>query len=219
MEYQINPSILSANLAYLAEDISSVLKAGADNIHYDVMDNHYVPNLSFGPMLLTSLFKAGITAKMEIHLMVNPVDSLIKEFAKAGAFSIVFHPEASRNIDYSLSLIRSFGIQSGIALNPKTDITTISHLRDKIDRVLLMSVNPGFSGQAFMPEIFSKIKKVAQWIKFSKRQILLEIDGGVTSENISKIASCGANAFAIGSAIFTTENYKKTIREMRDQLI
>jgi ribulose-phosphate 3-epimerase len=216
--YQINPSILSANLAYLADDVSAVLKAGADNIHFDVMDNHYVPNLSFGPMVLAALVKAGITAKMEVHLMVEPVDDLIESFAIAGASSIVFHPEASKHIDRSLSLIQSFGIEAGLALNPATDISIGNHVIDKIDRILLMTVNPGFGGQAFIPEMFAKIQAVAQWIKASDREILLEVDGGVTVQNIGKIAECGARAFVAGSAIFTTEDYAKTIAKMRAQL-
>lgn len=216
--YQINPSILSANLAYLAEDVSAVLKAGADNIHFDVMDNHYVPNLSFGPMVLAALVKAGITAKMEVHLMVEPVDDLIESFAIAGASSIIFHPEASKHIDRSLSLIQSFGIEAGLALNPATDISIGNHVIDKIDRILLMTVNPGFGGQAFIPEMFAKIQAVAQWIKASDREILLEVDGGVTALNIAKIAHCGARAFVAGSAIFTTEDYAKTIAKMRAQL-
>ena len=218
MHYQINPSILSANLAYLADDVSSVLKAGADNIHFDVMDNHYVPNLSFGPMVLAALVKAGITAKMEVHLMVEPVDDLIESFAIAGASSIVFHPEASKHIDRSLSLIRSFGIRAGLALNPATDISIGNHVIDKIDRILLMTVNPGFGGQAFIPEMFAKIQAVAQWIKASDREILLEVDGGVTALNIAKIAHCGARAFVAGSAIFKTQDYAKTIAKMRAQL-
>lgn len=216
--YQINPSILSANLAYLADDVSAVLKAGADNIHFDVMDNHYVPNLSFGPMVLAALVKADITAKMEVHLMVEPVDDLIESFAIAGASSIVFHPEASKHIDRSLSLIQSFGIEAGLALNPATDISIGNHVIDKIDRILLMTVNPGFGGQAFIPEMFAKIQAVAQWIKASDREILLEVDGGVTVQNIGKIAECGARAFVAGSAIFTTEDYAKTIAKMRAQL-
>lgn len=216
--YQINPSILSANLAYLADDVTAVLKAGADNIHFDVMDNHYVPNLSFGPMVLAALVKAGITAKMEVHLMVEPVDALIESFAIAGASSIVFHPEASKHIDRSLSLIRSFGIRAGLALNPATDISIGNHVIDKIDRILLMTVNPGFGGQAFIPEMFAKIQAVAQWIKASDREILLEVDGGVTVQNIGKIAECGVRAFVAGSAIFTTEDYAKTIAKMRAQL-
>ena len=218
MHYQINPSILSANLAYLADDVSAVLKAGVDNIHFDVMDNHYVPNLSFGPMVLAALVKAGITAKMEVHLMVKPVDDLIESFAIAGASSIVFHPEASKHIDRSLSLIRSFGIRAGLALNPATDISIANHVIDKIDRILLMTVNPGFGGQAFIPEMFAKIQAVAQWIKDADREILLEVDGGVTALNIAKIAHCGARAFVAGSAIFTTEDYAKTIAKMRAQL-
>ena len=218
MNYQINPSILSANLAYLADDVSAALKAGADNIHFDVMDNHYVPNLSFGPTLLESLVKAGIGAKMEVHLMVEPVDRLIESFAKAGASSIVFHPEASKHIDRSLSLIQSFGIKAGLALNPATDIAICNHVVSKIDRLLLMTVNPGFPGQDFIPEMFLKITEVAEWIKASGKEILLEVDGGVTPENIAKIAACGARAFVAGAAIFNAEDYAKTIQQMRDQL-
>ena len=218
MNYQINPSILSANLAYLADDIVSVLNAGADNIHFDVMDNHYVPNLSFGPMVLRSLVQAGIRAKIEVHLMVKPVNRLIKSFAQAGASSIVFHPEASSNIYQSLSLIHSLGIKSGLVLNPSTNVSICNSVIDKIDRILLMGVSPGFGGQIFMPEIFSKIRYVSNWIKASNRKILLEVDGGITIKNIRKIAKCGANAFVIGSAIFIAQDYRKVINKMRQQL-
>jgi len=217
-KFQINPSILSANLAMLGEDVDAVLLAGADNIHFDVMDNHYVPNLTFGPMILKSLRDYGITAGMDVHLMVKPVDSLIESFAKAGATSIVFHPEASEHIDRSLQLIKSHNIQAGLALNPATNIDCLKYVEDKIDRVLLMSVNPGFGGQKFIVSMLDKAKEVSKWIKSTGRDITLEIDGGVTVDNIAEIASYGVNAFVAGSAIFNSSDYKTTIDNMRKNL-
>ncbi|KEI35625.1 ribulose-phosphate 3-epimerase [Francisella sp. W12-1067] len=217
-DFQINPSILSADLARLGDDVKNVLLAGANNIHFDVMDNHYVPNLTFGPMILKALRDYGITAGMDVHLMVKPVDSLIESFAKAGASSIVFHPEASEHVDRSLQLIKSFGIQAGLALNPATGLECLKYVEAHIDRVLLMSVNPGFGGQKFIPAILKKAKEVSQWINTTGKDILLEIDGGVNADNIAEIASCGVSAFVAGSAIFNSESYEKTITKMKHEL-
>ncbi len=218
MHFQINPSILSANLAHLGDDVRKVLKAGADNIHFDVMDNHYVPNLTFGSMVLKALRDDGINAGMDVHLMVEPVDAMIESFAKAGATSIVFHPEASKHIDRSLDLIKSFGIDAGLALNPATSVNVCEHVLEKIDRLLIMTVNPGFGGQSFIDAMYDKISTTAQWIKEHKSDILLEVDGGVKVDNIAKIANCGAQAFVAGSAIFNERDYKEIIDKMRQQL-
>ncbi|AXA33691.1 ribulose-phosphate 3-epimerase [Francisella adeliensis] len=216
--FQINPSILSADLARLGEDVKAVLDAGADNVHFDVMDNHYVPNLTFGPMVLKALRDYGITAGMDVHLMVKPVDSMIESFAKAGASSIVFHPEASEHVDRSLQLIKSYDIQAGLALNPATSLECLKYVEKHIDRVLLMSVNPGFGGQKFIPEMLDKAKEVSSWIESTGRNITLEIDGGVNPQNIVEIAKCGVNAFVAGSAIFNSDSYKNTISKMREEL-
>ncbi|WP_100550873.1 ribulose-phosphate 3-epimerase [Caedibacter taeniospiralis] len=219
MKFQINPSILSANLAYLADDVRKVLKAGANNIHFDVMDNHYVPNLTFGAMLLKALRKDGINTGMDVHLMVEPVDAMIEQFAEAGASSIVFHPEASKHVDRSLSLIKSYGIQAGLVLNPATPVSVCEHVVDKLDRVLIMGVNPGFGGQSFIPAMYGKIREVSQWIKHHKEGILLEVDGGVNVDNIEPIAKCGARAFVSGSAIFGAQDYQVIIDQMREKLL
>jgi ribulose-phosphate 3-epimerase len=216
--YQLNPSILSADLAYLAEDVTKVLCSGADNIHFDVMDNHYVPNLTFGPMILSALRKSGITANIDVHLMVEPVDDLIDSFAKAGASSIVFHPEASNHVHRSLSLIKSYGLQSGLALNPDTNIEICYDVSTLIDRVLLMTVNPGFGGQSLISEVLNKIENMAKWIDDTNAEILLEVDGGVKISNIKSIADRGAKAFVIGSAIFSSNSYQKVIQAMRNEL-
>ncbi|MCL4120636.1 UNVERIFIED_CONTAM: hypothetical protein GTU68_023350 [Idotea baltica] len=216
--FQINPSILSADLARLGDDVLDVLKAGANNVHFDVMDNHYVPNLTFGPMVLKALRDYGITAGMDVHLMVKPVDSMIESFAKAGASSIVFHPEASEHVDRSLQLIKSYGIQAGLALNPATSLECLKYVEKHIDRVLLMSVNPGFGGQKFIPEMLDKAKEVSNWIESTGGNITLEIDGGVNPQNIAEIAKCGVNAFVAGSAIFNSDSYENTISKMREEL-
>ena len=217
-KYQINPSVLSANLAKLGEDVDNVLLAGADNIHFDVMDNHYVPNLTFGPMVLKALRDYGVKAGIDVHLMVKPVDTLIESFAKAGASSIVFHPEASEHIDRSLQIIKSYGIEAGLALNPATNIDCLKYVEQHIDRVLIMSVNPGFGGQKFIPSMLDKAKEIRKWIDSTGRDILLEIDGGVNPNNIAEIAESGVNAFVAGSAIFNSNCYKETISSMRDNL-
>ncbi|MFT4694688.1 MAG: ribulose-phosphate 3-epimerase [Francisella sp.] len=216
--FQINPSILSADLARLGDDVRDVLLAGADNVHFDVMDNHYVPNLTFGPMVLKALRDYGITAGLDVHLMVKPVDSMIENFAKAGASSIVFHPEASEHVDRSLQLIKSYNIQAGLALNPATSLECLKYVEKHIDRMLLMSVNPGFGGQKFIPEMLDKANEVSAWIKSTGRDIILEIDGGVNPQNIAEIAKCGVNAFVAGSAIFNSDSYSDTIAKMRKEL-
>ncbi|RUS69665.1 hypothetical protein EGW08_022570, partial [Elysia chlorotica] len=213
--FQINPSILSADLARLGDDVKDVLNAGADNVHFDVMDNHYVPNLTFGPMVLKALRDYGITAGMDVHLMVKPVDTLIESFAKAGATSIVFHPMASEHVDRSLQLIQSFGIQAGLAINPAEDLSCLKYVMNRLDRVLLMSVNPGFGGQKFIDSTFDKTIELSKMIKEYNKDILIEIDGGVNPENITKIAECGADAFVAGSAIFNSNDYKSVIDSMR----
>ncbi len=215
MKYLIAPSILSADLARLGEDVSKVLDAGADVIHFDVMDNHYVPNLTFGPSILTALRKYGITAPVDVHLMVSPVDELIQAFAKAGANSITFHPEATLHVDRSLALIKSFGIKAGLAINPATSLSYLDYVWDKLDMVCLMSVNPGFGGQKFIPGTLNKIKKLRA---IAPKDFIIEVDGGVKTDNIAEIAMAGANMFVSGSAIFGSANYKDTITDMRTAL-
>ena len=215
MKYLIAPSILSADLARLGDDVRSVLEAGADVIHFDVMDNHYVPNLTFGPSILTALRKYGITAPVDVHLMVSPVDDLIESFAQAGANSITFHPEATKHVDRSLSLIRSFGIKAGLALNPATSLSWLDYVWDKLDMVCVMSVNPGFGGQKFIPAMLEKIKRLRA---VAPEDFTIEVDGGVKVSNIREIADAGANMFVAGSAIFGSDSYGEVISAMRQEL-
>lgn len=214
----IAPSILSADFARLGEEVTRVLEAGADTVHFDVMDNHYVPNLTIGPMVCQALRNYGITAPIDVHLMVRPVDAMIQSFAAAGASIITFHPEASEHIDRSLQLIRSSGCQAGLVFNPATPLHYLDYVMDKVDMVLLMSVNPGFGGQTFIPSTLNKLKQARQKIDTSGRPIRLEIDGGVTVTNIRKIAAAGADTFVAGSAIFGSDNYQTTIADMREQI-
>jgi len=217
-DYLIAPSILSADFARLGEEVNAVLDAGADIVHFDVMDNHYVPNLTIGPMICEALRNHKITAPIDVHLMVSPVDQLIKDFAKAGASYISFHPEATGHVDRSLQLIREQGCKSGLAFNPGTPIDCLEYLMDKVDVILLMSVNPGFGGQKFIPSTLKKLKQVRKLINDSDYSIRLEVDGGVGVSNIREIADAGADMFVAGSAIFNSDDYAKTIAEMRTQL-
>lgn len=217
-KFQISASILSADLAYLGEEVKAVLAAGADMIHVDVMDNHYVPNLTFGPLICEALRKDDITAPLDVHLMVKPVDSLITAFAKAGATNISFHPEATEHVDRSLQLIRDQGCKAGLALNPATPLYNLNYVWDKLDFILMMSVNPGFAGQKFIPEVLNKLKETKQLVVNHGRNIRLAVDGGVNEENIATIAKAGADTFILGSAIFNTKSYKKTISNLRDKL-
>jgi ribulose-phosphate 3-epimerase len=217
-KYFIAPSILSADFARLGEQVDAVLNAGSDMVHFDVMDNHYVPNLTIGPLVCESLRKYGISAPIDVHLMVKPVDSLISMFAQAGATYISFHPEASLHVDRSLQLVRELGCKAGLVFNPATPLTVLPHVLDKLDMVLLMSVNPGFGGQQFIPSVIPKIRQARDLIDASKRPIRLEIDGGVKVDNIGEIAAAGADTFVAGSAIFQSKNYQQTIQAMREAI-
>ena len=214
----ISPSILSADFARLGEDTRAVLDAGADWVHFDVMDNHFVPNLTIGPMVCKALRKYGITAPIDVHLMVQPVDDLVVEFAKAGASMITFHPEASIHVDRTISLIKENGCEAGLVFNPTTPLSVLDWALEQLDMVLLMSVNPGFGGQSFIPYVMDKIARVRAMIDATDRNIRLEIDGGVTVDNIGSIARAGVDTFVSGSAIFGTEDYAQTIAGMRKSI-
>ncbi|QSB00051.1 ribulose-phosphate 3-epimerase [Methylomonas sp. EFPC1] len=214
----IAPSILSADFARLGEEVVNVLNAGADIVHFDVMDNHFVPNLTIGPLVCEALRKHGVTAPIDVHLMVEPVDRIIPDFAKAGASYITFHPEASRHIDRSLQMIRDLGCKSGLVFNPGTPLHYLEHVLDKVDMILLMSVNPGFGGQSFIPSALDKLRQARKIIDDSGLDIRLEIDGGVNVGNIREIKEAGADTFVAGSAIFGKPDYKKVIDDMRAEL-
>jgi len=214
----IAPSILSADFARLGEDVTAVLDAGADIVHFDVMDNHFVPNLTIGPLLCEALRKYGVEAPIDVHLMVEPVDRIIPDFAKAGASYITFHPEASKHIDRSLALIRDEGCKAGLVFNPATPLSVLEHVIDKIDMVLIMSVNPGFGGQKFIASALDKLREARALIDASGREIRLEIDGGVKVDNIGEIAAAGADTFVAGSAIFGSDDYAATIAAMKAEI-
>lgn len=217
-EYWIAPSILSANFAKLGEEVDNVLSAGADVIHFDVMDNHYVPNLTIGPLVCEALRKYGITSPIDVHLMVEPVDELVPMFAKAGASFITFHPEASKHIDRTLQLIKSFALKAGLVFNPATPLSYLDYVLDKLDIIMLMSVNPGFGGQSFIPSTLDKLAQVRKIIDDSNLDIRLEVDGGVKVGNIAQIAKAGADMFVAGSAIFSQPDYSKVIADFRREL-
>ena len=217
-DYLIAPSILSADFARLGEEVDAVLAAGADIVHFDVMDNHFVPNLTIGPLICEALRKHGVTAPIDVHLMVDPVDRIIPDFAGAGADYITFHPEASAHVDRRLQPIRGLGCKSGLVFNPATPLSWLEYALDKIDMVLIMSVNPGFGGQSFIPSALDKLRKAREIIDASGFDIRLEIDGGVKLDNIAQIAAAGADTFVSGSAIFGTDDYQATIAAMREQL-
>jgi len=213
----IAPSILSADFARLGEEVQDVLDAGADWVHFDVMDNHYVPNLTIGPMVCEALRRNGITAPIDVHLMVRPVDPLVTQFAAAGASVISFHPEASQHVDRTIQLIKGEGCQAGIVLNPATPLDILNWTLEQVDLVLLMSVNPGFGGQSFIPYVLEKLRRVREMIDASGREVRLEIDGGVKADNISEIAAAGADTFVAGSAIFGAPDYRSIISRMKER--
>jgi ribulose-phosphate 3-epimerase len=223
-EFMLAPSILSADFARLGEEVDNVLASGADIVHFDVMDNHYVPNLTIGPLVCEALRKHGITAPIDVHLMVKPVDRIIPDFAQAGATYITFHPEASQHIDRSLQLIRDSGCKSGLVFNPATPLSYLDYVMDKVDMILVMSVNPGFGGQSFIPAALDKIRQIRQRIDDSGYDIRLEVDGGIKANNIAEVAAAGADTFVAGSGIFGQKNdsdphcYNSIITEMREQL-
>jgi ribulose-phosphate 3-epimerase len=218
MSIIISPSILSADFARLGAEVEAVLAAGADWIHFDVMDNHYVPNLTIGPLVCEALRKAGIKAPIDVHLMVSPVDPLVTDFAKAGATSISFHPEATQHVDRTIQHIRDSGCKPGLVFNPATSLNWLDYIIDKLDLILVMSVNPGFGGQKFIPEVLPKVAQARERIKAAGRDIRLEVDGGVKVENAADIARAGADTFVAGSAIFGSADYARTIRELRAQI-
>ena len=223
-DYKIAPSILSADFARLGEEVDNVLKSGADIVHFDVMDNHYVPNLTIGPLICDALRKHGVSAEIDVHLMVKPVDGIVPDFAKAGASYITFHPEASEHVDRTLQLIKAEGCKSGLVFNPATPLDYLNYVIDKVDMVLLMSVNPGFGGQSFIPSALDKLREARKIIDASGRDIRLEIDGGVKVNNIRDIAEAGADTFVAGSAIFGAaqesdpNDYDSVVQAMRDEL-
>ena len=217
-DYLIAPSILSANFAKLGEEVDNVIEAGADWVHFDVMDNHYVPNLTIGPMICQALRDHGVTAPIDVHLMVEPVDRIIPDFANAGASTITFHPEASKHVDRTLQLIHAQGCKAGLVFNPATPLSVLEWAIDNVDMILLMSVNPGFGGQSFIPHVKEKIVAAREIIQQSGRDIRLEVDGGVKVDNIGELAKLGADTFVSGSAIFGQTDYRKVINEMRDNI-
>ena len=218
MDFKIAPSILAADFARLGEEVETVLAAGADIVHFDVMDNHYVPNLTIGPMVCKALRDYGITAPIDVHLMVSPVDRIIGDFAEAGASYITFHPEASEHVDRSLQLIKDSGCQAGLVFNPATPLDAASYVMDKIDMLLLMSVNPGFGGQSFIPTTLSKLAEARELIDSVGHDIRLEVDGGISAKNIAEVAAAGADTFVAGSAIFNQPDYRVVIEQMRAEL-
>lgn len=217
-DYWIAPSILSADFARLGAEVDAVLAAGADVVHFDVMDNHYVPNLTIGPMVCKALRKYGVTAPIDVHLMVSPVDQMIGDFAEAGASIITFHPDAATHVDRSLQLIRAAGCKAGLVLNPHVGLDPLKYVLDKLDMILLMSVNPGFGGQKFIPSTMAKIREVRALIDASGFDIRLEVDGGITANNIREIAAAGADTFVAGSAIFNAPDYREVVENMRREL-
>ena len=214
--FRIAPSILSADFARLGDEVRDVIAAGADWIHFDVMDNHYVPNLTIGPLVCEALRKHGVTAPIDVHLMIEPVDRIVPDFAKAGASMITFHPEASRHVHRTIQLIKSHGCQAGVVLNPATPIEVLDYVIEELDMVLVMSVNPGFGGQAFIPSALDKLRRIRERIDRTGKPIRLEIDGGVKPDNIAEIAAAGADTFVAGSAIFGQPDYANVVRRMKD---